>query len=52
MRNDKEPELQIVEIEPDKTSERDELAIRYQILNERLDAIISRIKRRKSETSN
>ncbi len=53
MSNDIKPELQIVEIEPDKAQqERSEIAIRYQILNERLDAIIKRIQQRKSESSN
>jgi hypothetical protein len=53
MTKDQEPELQIVEIDPDKIKqERSEIAIRYQILNERLDAIIQRIKQRKSESSN
>lgn len=51
MTKDVEPELQIIEIEPEKETPSD-IAIRYQILNERLDEILSKIKQRKSETSN
>lgn len=52
MDRDKEPELQIVEIEPEREQDKDQLAIEYQILNEKLDAIIQRIKQRKSKTTN
>lgn len=51
MDRDKEPELQIVEIEPEPEPVSD-IVIRYQILNERLNAILHRIQQRKPKTSN